>query len=730
MRGQRSRRGHLLGRRRDEIFQDQDSSWEDVIPWQVAYARASKRDFCQDRFREWSDTEETELDKSRAVSAVGPESFCAACLKVLRSGWRSPGRPVKHHQTLSELRLAVHHQCPICVRLVQELRKLGMGPILENQSGYGDTRLRMSVQQSYVSGLPGDLEITVFWETTIVYADKDPETRRYATEVRFECDRDYTGQDPHEPMVEDGGPLLFRSKATSTGSIEITYWLDQCTKHHSCLKGMLKEYVPPRLLDCREHDLRLVEAADVLSSSSDLRYVALSYCWGTGKPNMRLQTDNIHELYKRIGYGDLPQTFKDAVTIVRRLRVPFLWIDALCIIQTGQRHKEDWQRHVLEMAEVYSNCFLNVAASYSKDPTGGCFQQRPDVLSRPCIANMGGSKVFIELNSYGRVGGFHLNSRAWVFQERLLAPRTIHYNDTEVFWECHEHFASSLFQTVERRPPFGSTPFQLPYRWELPAPESDVHRHWFSLVESYTQCHITKPGDRLPAIAAIARRMNERYIHERYIAGFFDSQLPSALLWSRKKGKDTTLSVTDDYAAPSWSWAAVQGHVDFTSALSKDMPTARIEKISVELVDLRNQYGEISCAKLAIEGQVLRVSSTAPGRLDRDAKPVLLGQVMDAGHAKLYRYSFKLLQTAGKIRLLQLDISIVWDRIKPHPNRTWDLLLITRTQGIVIAPVASSNQTDERLFTRVGTWHYYVHGGRWSQVGEHFSVKTERITLV
>jgi len=46
---------------------------------------------------------------------------------------------------------------------------------------------------------------------------------------------------------------------------------------------------------------------------------------------------------------------------------------------------------------------------------------------------------------YSRVQNFQLNARAWVFQERLLAPRALHYAGCDLFWECKAVLASGAY---------------------------------------------------------------------------------------------------------------------------------------------------------------------------------------------------------------------------------------------------------------------------------------------
>jgi len=55
-------------------------------------------------------------------------------------------------------------------------------------------------------------------------------------------------------------------------------------------------------------------------------------------------------------------------------------------------------------------------------------------------------KVFAaERCDYSRVQNFQLNARAWVFQERLLAPRALHYAGRDLFWECKAVLASGAY---------------------------------------------------------------------------------------------------------------------------------------------------------------------------------------------------------------------------------------------------------------------------------------------
>jgi len=87
---------------------------------------------------------------------------------------------------------------------------------------------------------------------------------------------------------------------------------------------------------------------------------------------------------------------------------------------------------------------------------------------------------------------------------------------------------------------------------------------WKTLVERFSACDLTYESDRLPAIGGLARRMKP-LLDCRYLAGLWESELLSQLLW-RWFGR--TKIPKDEYLAPSWSWAAIPGEVHYDATTS------------------------------------------------------------------------------------------------------------------------------------------------------------------
>ena len=135
--------------------------------------------------------------------------------------------------------------------------------------------------------------------------------------------------------------------------------------------------------------------------------------------------------------------------MTRRLGKRYIWIDALCIIQ-DDTDKVDWLHEAGLMHKVYSHSFLNIAATGALDSSRGLFTHRnaeQDLrpVSISCSPPPIGTKepapvqsfVMTDIMFFDReLMNAPLHHRAWVLQERILAPRILHFGSKQLFWEC------------------------------------------------------------------------------------------------------------------------------------------------------------------------------------------------------------------------------------------------------------------------------------------------------
>jgi len=127
------------------------------------------------------------------------------------------------------------------------------------------------------------------------------------------------------------------------------------------------KFLPKPLLDVgkAENSLFLV---GTVSIPGKVEHLALSHPWGDktdDNPHFCTHTDNYEGLLKRLPKDDLPQTFRDAVKVTSALGVEHIWIDSLCVIQSGPA--ADFYEQAPHMQDIYSSASCVIAATGAKN---------------------------------------------------------------------------------------------------------------------------------------------------------------------------------------------------------------------------------------------------------------------------------------------------------------------------------------------------------------------------
>ncbi|CAI9632940.1 unnamed protein product [Alternaria burnsii] len=292
----------------------------------------------------------------------------------------------------------------------------------------------------------------------------------------------------------------------------------------------------------------------------------------------------------RYTVANLPQTFQEAIEVSKKLGVWYLWIDSLCIIQSGD-DRQDWYREASLMEKVYMHSHCNISAMDAEDSTKGLFRHRaPLYIGCPCVkvslddirpdtehveCLMTDCLLWRDVLKYSP-----LNKRGWVFQERYLAPRVLHFGRTQLFWECREHTVCETFpralpsvilrnfppslKSREQNEQHVSGEMFPQRRIREKSNETNWETLWYALVREYSLKELSVPGDKLVALSGVARHMMSR-IKDIYVAGMWRRSLESMLAWTVTGiGKRPS-----NYRAPSWSWASVNGLIWLDSGVEQ-----------------------------------------------------------------------------------------------------------------------------------------------------------------
>ncbi|KAF5722055.1 hypothetical protein FMUND_3221 [Fusarium mundagurra] len=339
-------------------------------------------------------------------------------------------------------------------------------------------------------------------------------------------------------------------------------WIQSCDDaHDKCRpkRSRNQDCLPTRLIDVgsspSDQFCRIVVSENIANQTEPLRYLALSYCWGIGGSNESAKTkpENLKERRRAIDVSSLPPLIQDAILLTRLMRVRFLWVDALCIIQDDDQR--DFTLEAANMGSYYANAYCLISASGFSDSSKELFPER-GVANHPtkvCTLGYDGEeKKFQVLPDPAialmkkMVKSLPVMQRAWCLQERLLSTRAVHVTPEAVFWKCHTEREKAEFDCGNARnivPPL--EPYEIfGQNWT-----ADIWQHWSSVVQTYSNMSLGREDDRLPAIQGLGDQLAVRY-EDKYFAGVFLSHLAQGLVW-RGRARPKELRST---RCPTWSW--------------------------------------------------------------------------------------------------------------------------------------------------------------------------------
>ncbi|KAF1968012.1 HET-domain-containing protein, partial [Bimuria novae-zelandiae CBS 107.79] len=283
-----------------------------------------------------------------------------------------------------------------------------------------------------------------------------------------------------------------------------------------------------------------------VSNNECANYVTLSHCWGGVKP-LITTTDTLEARTTCIPYDTLPKTFQDAVMITRSLGVEYLWIDSLCIIQDSV---DDWAKEAASMKDVYADCYVMISADDSPNPHGGCLPVYEQPSRQSFVVNTVGPKLSKICHRIGDAQSIDesrstLNQRGWCLQERILAPRVLHFGQSELAWECPEMVAcecQTVATSLDKESRYKAMRGDHLLRQAQGSPKQSLVGGskvdillWMNFVEEFTRRHLTFNKDILHALAGLAAFM-EAVTGAEYVHGIWKRELAEFLLWTTHKG--------------------------------------------------------------------------------------------------------------------------------------------------------------------------------------------------
>ncbi|KAK4222672.1 heterokaryon incompatibility protein-domain-containing protein [Podospora fimiseda] len=390
------------------------------------------------------------------------------------------------------------------------------------------------------------------------------------------CSNEMSLQALHVPDGPLLNPDLGRGRLVDEHWVDIDLlreWEQKCRKEHGMTCGgphddhsnHLSSMQPVWLIDVWQRCL--------VKASVAPEYTALSYVWGGFRPFTTLLS-NIHQLQVPFSLDsgpNIPRTVSDAIMLTQNLGIRYLWVDALCIVQDDEDHRNS---QIASMAGIFANASLTIVIASGVHSNTGlpglpgtCTETSRSVqqeVFRLCNGLQGlklqrpREYLWRPSQPWGR--------RVWTIQEDLFAKRRLVYMDGWFHWQCskstwQEDSTSSQGLTSDDLE-FGVWDDLRDIRRELgPGKAPNI----WALVDCFRQfvrAEITYAEDILDAFAGAATAIALSY------PGGFISGLPMSLfylsvLWDGygelKRRRATR--VENQVKLPTWSWAGWSGDI-------------------------------------------------------------------------------------------------------------------------------------------------------------------------
>jgi len=469
-------------------------------------------------------------------------------------------------------------------------------------------------------------------------------------------------------------------------------------------------------------------------------YLALSYCWGPATETFTLNENTMADMLEAVSEADLTRTHREVIQLARSLRIRFVWIDALCIIQGNSA---DWEHESRQMARVYGNAELTVIAGRSADARDGFINNDLRAAADPCAIPVGASIpeecVFASLPRSQKFGP--VETRGWCFQENLLSPRALVFGKEQLIFQCRTHVVYEDGSAT----PHGSAPtFLQPVLFSSLGDRTKQRemtlKRWYELLDQFTMRALSNPHDIFAAIASIAE-LAQRILGSRYLAGVWEDDIVRGLLWKPrhhvqltfgpiKRPYPTRLATAPVIRAPSWSWAAVEGPLLHKERKSYQYTYSSFAKVRPILRDSGRWSANLNCdvstlhmpsCELQFKGYLARAAVSLKPIAESVSVPENWKNFKAHGGysvAKLRRHGCLLVPHAGVTGALTTDLDRavaigLFDIADERCDDIWCLLLIP-DEGLLL------RKRQDGCFHRMG-WFLLMETG-WFEGREEVEV--------
>jgi hypothetical protein len=254
-----------------------------------------------------------------------------------------------------------------------------------------------------------------------------------------------------------------------------------------------------------------------------------------------------------------------------------------------------------------------------------------------------------------------------------MAARALHVIDTQMALECNKGIEwedgmgclAGHGVTECLRSPLKAKIFRDRFSQE----DSDVG--WLHIVENYSRRKLTRDSDKLHALAGLAKRAQPSPA-DVYLAGLWKNSLASQLLWEPAFRRDVDseyhagMKTPQQSRAPSWTWAALGGPVQFAYRRPRDLQTDNLAIRVLQPGD-KGHPGTLFAA-LSVKSDLMAIpeASIADEKDEFDGSRAFIGKVGTAASRGEARFDTGEVPSVSQFWLLRFLTRGVHEVNRPH----------------------------------------------------------------
>jgi hypothetical protein len=371
-------------------------------------------------------------------------------------------------------------------------------------------------------------------------------------------------------------------------------WIDSCERLHTACSREKQRIDTSSMSSLRVIDLH--SSCLTTITTHQTQFAALSYVWGS-VPMFMATKDTLHSLCASGGLdlymNEIPRTIRDAMHVVRRLGIQYLWTDSICMVQDD---KTELDYLIRRMDTIYASAYLTIVAaegSHANAGLRGTCSENPRAIPRTFRYSKD-LDLFAPSNTLSDILlSCPWSARGWTLQEALLSSRLLIFTNGGMHFTCGSlswseemnsvseatgppwrhanepafYFRAHLTSEVATRNPLAGN------MWDLEL--------WIQMVADLSERKLKTETDILFAGAGLIVQL-ERFYRTRSLYGLPERHLEEFLSWSPampgslRRRQDASKAPFN----PSWSWSGWVGEVDWHGGAAESV---KLEETQVHI---------------------------------------------------------------------------------------------------------------------------------------------------